>query len=170
LRTPLAATKTGGEEEMKRDVVREVCKKCGAACCKMGGTDFTRAEMQRVLNRGFHNYFVKIGRNHYELVCKKGICPYLKKDNTCAINEIKPLACRSWPLYLKGAAKGKTRYFLLECPLATSLQGRDIRAMKKQANHVQSIIKSAFSASKISSGDMRLVRKRLNKFPKSYLR
>jgi Fe-S-cluster containining protein len=155
---------------MKKDVVRDVCKKCGAACCKMGGTDFTRAEMERVLSRGFHDYFVKIGRNHYELVCRKGICPYLQKDNTCAINEIKPLACRSWPLYLSGASRGKTRYFMLKCPLATMLKSGEILTMKKQANHVRALIKTAFSASRIPPADMRLVRKRFNKFPKSYLR
>ncbi|MEM4182157.1 MAG: YkgJ family cysteine cluster protein [Candidatus Pacearchaeota archaeon] len=79
---------------MKKDKVLEVCQKCNAACCKMGGPDFTKSEMQKVLKAEHQNFFIKINSNYYELKSKKGVCPYLSKENSCLIHKEKPLMCK----------------------------------------------------------------------------
>jgi len=78
----------------------DICKKCRASCCKLGGADFTLLEKNIVLKAGYPDFFVKINDNHYELKCTGGICPYLTKENSCSIYNFRPLVCKSFPVYL----------------------------------------------------------------------
>ena len=140
-----------------------VCKKCRAYCCRLGGPDFTKEEMKRVLKAGHPDYFVKIGRNHHELRVNKGICPYLKKDNSCLIQKVKPPMCRSWPVDVE-YEKNKKAFSLIKCPLTPLLSKQDIRTMKKQAGSTtKDIIKNSSTHSKLPESDIALITKRFYK-------
>jgi len=144
----------------------EVCKKCKATCCKMGGSDFSRKEMQKVIRAGFKNNFVKINNNHYELKSKKGICPYLAKDNSCKIHKIKPLMCTCWPVCID-LINGKKRFYLAYCPMTKLLSKDEIKKCEKEARKMpNAMLEESFHISKLPKADLRLIRKRFNKFKK----
>jgi len=65
----------------------------------MAGVDFSKEEMQRVIDAGHPDYFIKSGENHYEVKTKNGICPYFSEDKACMIHEVRPAMCRVWPVY-----------------------------------------------------------------------
>lgn len=148
---------------MNVDKFLKICQKCKGACCKLGGTDFTKSEMLKVLKAGYPNYFVKINNNHYEMRSKKGICPYLNKDNSCLIHEIRPLACKSFPVY-PYCKKNEKGFFLVKCPLVVKLSKKDIKTMKIQASRAKQIICTTFTDSKLPKSNLKLIEKRFNKF------
>lgn len=148
---------------MEAGVALKVCQKCKAACCKFGGADFTKIEMLKVLKAGYPDYFVELDDNHYEMKCKKGICPYLKKDNSCLIHKIRPLVCKSFPVYLRHE-NNKTKFLLIEYPLSQLLAKNDIKIKKNQASRVKEIIAATFSKSKLPKSDLKAINKRFNKF------
>lgn len=154
---------------MKLQNILRACQKCKAECCKMGGPDFTEKEMLRVLKAGYKNCFVKINKNHYELKSKKGICPYLK-NFSCEIHKVKPLMCKCWPVYLQFRGK-KKEYVLVQCPLTPLLSQSEIKKMRKQAGKIPKwLLESTFDKSKLSEFDLKIIRKRFNKFKKKRLR
>lgn len=146
----------------------KICRKCKASCCKLGGADFTKLEMQKVLEEGYPNYFVKINEDHYEMKSKKGICPYLKKDNSCLIHKIKPSVCKSFPVYINH--DNKNSYLLINCPLSKFLTEKDVKSMKNVAKSVKKIITTTFSSSKLSNSDLEIIDKRFKKFKKTLLK
>jgi len=155
---------------MKTNTALEVCQKCKAACCKLGGGDFSKSEMQKVLKAGYPNFFSKINNNHYELKSKKGVCPYLAKDNSCNIHKVRPLMCKCWPVYLK-FKDNKKQFFLIKCPLTPIFSKQDIKLMKKQANRIpKDIITTSLSNSKLPKSDIELIEKRLKKFKRKLLK
>ena len=141
----------------------EICRKCRASCCKLGGADFTREEMRRVLDMGYPNYFVKINENHYEMKSERGICPYLKSDYSCLIHDVRPSVCKSFPVYVV-CEDNEARFCMMACPLASVLSKNDIEVMKKQASQVKEIILTTFSDSKLPKRDLELIEKRFSKF------
>lgn len=149
---------------MDEDLALEICQKCKSACCKLGGPDFTKAEMTKVLKAGHKNYFVTISPNHFELKSKKGICPYLTKDNSCSIHDERPLMCKCWPVFLS-YKDNDPKYFLIECPLTRALSKQDIQTMKKQASLIpKEIITTCFSGSKLTKSNLKLIEDRFNRF------
>jgi Fe-S-cluster containining protein len=130
----------------------------------MGGSDATEAELKKILKANHPNYFRKIGKDHYEMKSKKGVCPYLNKDYSCQIEDTKPLMCKSWPV--DPDYKGKKAVFMLmQCPLTPLLTPRQIKEMKKQAGKIKPhIINAAFSESKLSKSDIDLIYNRYQKF------
>ncbi len=155
---------------MRANVVLKVCQTCKATCCKMGGPDFTKLEMQKVLKAGHPNFFVKISDNHYELKSKRGLCPYLSEDNSCSIHEVRPMMCKCWPVVVE-CDKDKKVFYLIDCPLTPLLSKHDISIMKKQASRIpKEIIVSSFSHSKLSKSDIKLIQKRFKGFKRKPLR
>lgn len=155
---------------MKAEKFLNVCQKCKATCCKMGGPDFSEKEMRRVLNSGFKNYFVKINKNHYELKCKKGICPYLKKYYSCKIHKIKPLMCICWPICVD-IKNEKSVFSLAICPLTKLLSKSEIEKCKKEAMKIPKLtLKESFTSSKLPKSDLKLIKLRFNKFKKIKLK
>lgn len=151
---------------MDVDLMLRTCQKCKACCCKYGGADFTKKEMLNVLKAGFPDYFVKINDNHYEMKShKKGICAYLKKDNSCMIHKFRPRVCKSFPIYVE-YKNNKTKFFLMGCPLAKFLSKQDIKTMKNWAKGVKEIVTTTFSHSKLPKSDLEIIEKRFNKFKK----
>ena len=108
-----------------------ICKKCGARCCKFGGVIYTKKEKERVLKAGFKDYF---GSYHefYGTRSKNGNCPYLK-GYACSIHKVRPTFCRIWPVFPK-IVNGKKEYFICSCPLAPYLTKEDIKKAIKLAN------------------------------------
>jgi len=145
----------------------QVCKECKAKCCKMGGPDFSEKEMRKVLKVGYKNYFIKVGKNHYELKSKRGVCPYLKKDFSCEIHEVKPLMCLCWPVVVD-IKKGKRKYFLVECPMTSLLTKKDIEKCKNEASKIPKDVLT--KDTKLSKFDQNLIRKRFSKFKKKNLK
>lgn len=142
----------------------EVCQKCKAVCCKMGGPEFTKTEMEKVLRAGYPDYFVKINEDHFELKGKKGICPYLAKGSSCSIHKQRPLMCKCWPVYVD-YNDNKRQFILIECPLTLLLSKRDIETMKKQASLVpKELITTSFTSSKLPESDLKIIEKRFNRF------
>lgn len=119
------------------DTILDICRKCGAFCCMMGGADFTEEEMKRIGEAGHPVKFKKIRENHYELHTDgKGVCAYLK-DNMCTIHNERPNVCRAFPVdypYLKEG--GETGYDMHLCPLGKILTEEDIRLLKKEADKI----------------------------------
>lgn len=142
----------------------KTCQKCKDSCCKLGGSDITEAELKRILKANYPNFFRKIGKDHYEMKSRKGICPYLEKDYSCQIEDVKPLMCRSWPVDID--YKGKNQIFMLiKCPLTPLLTQKQIKEMKKHAAKIKPhIINASFSKSKLSKPDQDLIYCRYKKF------
>ena len=140
-----------------------ICKKCKAACCKLGGADFTKKEKQRVLDAGYKDFFVRLNDNHYELTSKNGRCPYLKQNNTCKIYEVRPLVCTTFPVYVNIDKKNNSKYEIIDCPLAKTLTQKEIKEKKKQVDMVKKIICTTFSSSKLPKKDLELIEKRFNR-------
>jgi len=153
---------------MKKEGLFKVCKNCKTSCCKLGGAEFTKKEMQRVLKSGYPNYFIKINDNHYETKTKRGACAYLNKDNSCKIQKIKPKMCWAWPVNLGFSGKKKI-YYLMQCPLTPYLKEEDIKKMKKQmSDYTKEFIYC--SNTKMPDSEVDLVIKRYHKFKKKRLK
>jgi len=149
---------------VKANKFLEICKKCEAKCCKMGGPNFTEKEMRSVLKEGYKNYFYKVRKGIYELKSKKAICPYLKKDNSCKIHKIKPLLCLCWPVFPKFKGKNKS-YIIIDCPMTKILSKKEIKNCKKEASKVsKELIEVAFDYSTVSGSTAKLIDKRFKKF------
>jgi len=152
------------------DPFLKTCQKCKTSCCKMGGSDLTEKEVRRILKANHPNFFRKIGKDHYEMKSKKGICPYLNKDYSCKIEDTKPLMCRSWPVDPEYKGK-KAEFLLMQCPLTQFLTSKQVKEMKKHAGKIKPhIINAAFSESKLSKSDIDLIYKRYQKFKGSKLK
>jgi len=148
---------------MKSDKFLKICKKCKAMCCKVGGPDFTEKEMNKVLKKGYKNYFFKVKPGIYELKSKKGVCPYLKSDNSCEIQEVKPILCLCHPVFPN--FKGEKGYSLIECPLAKAMTKKQIQKCKKDADKVsKKLMKAALDWETIKNKkDKELILKRFKK-------
>ena len=155
---------------MNAAMALKVCQKCKASCCKMGGADFSRVEMLKVLNAGYKNFFMKINDNHYELKSKKGICPYLARNNSCSIHKCRPLMCQCWPLTINYKSD-KKEIMIAKCPLTPLLSKQDIQIMKKQISRIpKKMLNDTISCSKLPKSDLKLIQKRLGKFKKIQLK
>lgn len=152
---------------MKLENIKRVCLKCKASCCKMGGPDFTKKEMQKVLKAGFKNCFSKIDDDWYELKSKNGRCPYLK-NYLCSIHDVRPLMCKCWPVYLKFKNK-KREYILIQCPLTPYLSKKQILEMKKQASKLPKRFVEEVKTN-LPKKDFELIMRRFKKFKRKRLK
>ena len=150
--------------QMKDSDILKICVECKAKCCKLGGSNFTTKERNAILNAGYEDHTAKISRNHWEFKSKKGVCPYLKKDNSCKIHEVRPLACRCFPVHPEIEEKTK-KYYLAQCPLGKVLHKKDVNKMLQDATkYPNNIIKERFEKTNITNEDFELIKKRLKKF------
>lgn len=150
---------------VKADKFLLVCKKCKAACCKMGGPNFTEKEMKRVINAGYKNYFFKVKEGIYELKSKRGRCLYLKEDNSCQIHKVKPISCLCWPVF-PNFDKNKKGHIIFGCPMAKILSKKEIEKCKKEANKFsRKLLDVAIDWKTIKNKeDRKLIKKRFKKF------
>lgn len=156
---------------VKANKFLEVCQKCKAACCKMGGPNFTEKEMKKVLKAGYKDYFFKVKPGIYELKTKKGVCPYLKKDNSCEIHKVKPILCLCHPVF-PNFNKKKKGYVIIDCPIAKIMTKKEIEKCKKEADKVsKELLEAALDWGTIKNKkDRELIKKRFKKFKVRELR
>lgn len=149
---------------------KEICKKCGAKCCKAGGPTFDKKGMNSILKRGYEDHFIEVKKGFYELKTKQGICPYLKKDNSCVIQKIKPLPCLCWPVYAR-FRKGKKEYIILDCPLTKHLSDKQIKKCRKEASKISDkIIKVSWDMSTLPRSQRKSTLKKLKQFKRRILK
>jgi Fe-S-cluster containining protein len=153
---------------MKKYSIKDICGKCKASCCKLGGAEFTKKEMQRVLEAGYPNHFRKINSNHYETKTKKGVCAYLNANNHCTIQELKPKMCWAWPVNLD-FQKNKKIYHLMSCPLTPYLSEKEISIMKHKMKHYTKEFIFC-DDTKMSDAEIKKVMKKYGKFKKKILK
>ena len=152
---------------MNADMALEVCKRCKAACCRLGGPWFTKADKDKVLKAGYPDFFVMCDKDFYELKSKKGVCPYLGKDDSCSIQDAKPDMCTSWPVFSEYDG-GKVSYTIAHCPLTPLLSGEDIKLMKIQAGRIpKHLIVYSLDKSKLSGQEIDLILRRFHKFKRT---
>jgi Fe-S-cluster containining protein len=120
---------------MKKSEYLNVCQKCKASCCKLGGTNLTKKEVDRILDKGHKNHFIVVKEGVYELKSKKnGVCPYLKEDFSCKIHDVKPLICTCWPIFPEYDEKRKKiNHELINCPLTKKMKKEEIFKCKKES-------------------------------------
>lgn len=77
----------------------DICKRCGAQCCKLGGAIATENEYRAIVETGNPDYFEKVTDGVYQMkwIEPEGRCPYLK-DDLCSIYSVRPLGCRMFPV------------------------------------------------------------------------
>jgi Fe-S-cluster containining protein len=126
--------------------------------------------MKKVLKSGYKNYFFEVKDNIYELKSKRGICPYLTKNNSCKIHKIKPILCLCWPVF-PNFRKKKKEYILIECPMTKILSKREIEKCRKEASKIsKKLLDVALDFSTISKSEAKLIQKRFNKFKKTEIK
>jgi Fe-S-cluster containining protein len=120
---------------MSKLKILEICKKCKAHCCKLGDLTVTAKEMDKILKAGFPDHFIKVGKGRYDIKSENGRCPYLKKDYSCQIYEVRPKFCMIWPVNPEYSENG-IGFTVIKCPLFPYLNGSDISKSKKIASEI----------------------------------
>ncbi|MFH1500548.1 MAG: YkgJ family cysteine cluster protein [archaeon] len=144
----------------------KACQECKGKCCKMGGPDFSKAEMEKVLKAGHKNFFVKVSGNHYELKSKGGVCPYLKNNFSCKIHKVRPLMCICWPAV--PILNGKKKLYMVECNFTKLLSEKQKKRLVKRALKLDNEVNSG--ETKLPAKDIELVNKRFRGFKKKRIK
>lgn len=132
----------------------KTCRDCGAKCCKLGGADVTAEERERVLEAGNPDKFRKLGENHYEMIPVGTTCPYLNADNQCSIYDVRPYACRAFPVHPE-IREGAKKYLLAGCPLSNLLSKKEIDTLSMHARKINDEVTSnRFSRTQLSPKQM----------------
>ena len=152
---------------MKKSEFLNICQECKATCCKLGGTNLTKEEVDRVLKKGFENHFFEVKPGVFELKCKEdGVCPYLQEDYSCKIHEVKPLICTCWPIFPE-YKDGKIKHELINCPLTKTMKKEDIDKCKKESLCVRlDVAKVTSDESLIPPEQLKLILKRYDDIEK----
>ncbi len=142
----------------------EYCRNCKAACCRLGGPDFTRGQREKVLEAGHPDFFVEIYPDQFELRSKDAVCPYLAEDFSCTIHELRPPACRAWPVH--AICEGGVReYLLMDCPIVDRLSDEELAEMIAQAAGIpEESIANSFKRSRLPKEEIELIEKRFRMF------
>jgi Fe-S-cluster containining protein len=153
---------------MKKSEYLDICQKCKASCCKLGGTNLTKEEANRILNKGFENNFIEVRPGIYELKAdENGICPYLEEDHSCKIHDVKPLICTCWPVFPE-FDNGKIDHVLINCPLAKKMKEEDIEKCRKESMRVNiKVAEASADESLITPQELKLIEERYNEIEKS---
>jgi Fe-S-cluster containining protein len=110
-----------------------VCAKCHAWCCNAVMPPVTKQERDIILQGGFPDYFIQIDEDMYQIRAEdQKPCPYLTKDMSCGIQEVKPRLCKVWPV-IPRISHNKKEFILLNCPITSTLLPSDIQRAKKEA-------------------------------------
>ncbi len=99
-----------------------ICKECGGYCCTQGGTCATKSEVERVIEAGYPNRFIRITEDCYVTDFGTNLtCLYLK-ESACEIYPVRPLTCKKYPIFSTDGEE----HFLVHCPLTQYLSKDDI--------------------------------------------
>jgi Fe-S-cluster containining protein len=97
--------------------LRFKCKRCATFCCKLGGPNLTKGDIERIKRAGYktESFVEPVQNKRYEKIVtaygslrnkKDGSCVFLKLDNEkdyyeCAIYDMRPILCRLYPFEVK---------------------------------------------------------------------
>ena len=113
-----------------------VCTHCKAFCCTIVRPLVTEKERCDILNEGFDDNFINIGNGIYDITPGKDEkCPYLKPDNSCEIQRVKPKLCRIWPV-IPRYKQNKRDFIVVKCPLFFHLSSQELRQAKQEAETI----------------------------------
>ena len=144
----------------------EVCRECGGECCRLTGVRCTKDERDAVLAAGFADSFSQLGPDHFETKSVGTRCHFLTEETTCGIYDLRPTACRCWPVS-PAMENGKRVVYLMQCPLAGLLTEEEVEEMTRLVATIPDEIAAApVSMSKNPPDVLRLVEQRLNQFPR----
>ena len=82
------------------------CLDC-ANCCKTMTPTFTKSEVKKIaghFKQTYQQYFdkyLKIDEDNGDIINRSQPCQHLKKDNKCAIYEIRPSDCSGFPHHVR---------------------------------------------------------------------
>ena len=152
---------------MKKTEYLDICRECKASCCKLGGTNLTKEEVDRVLKNGFENHFFEVKPGVYELKAgEDGVCPYLEEDFSCKIHSVKPLICTCWPIFPE-YEEGKINHVLVNCPLAKKMKEEDIESCKKESFCVRlDVAECTADESLMTPGELKMILERYEEIEK----
>lgn len=112
------------------------CTKCKSFCCTLFLPPVTTQERQDILDAGNTDHFIKLSDDIYQIKTDStGVCPYLSKDYSCTIQDIKPKLCRIWPV-IPHDKYDKRGAIVIKCPLFPMLSQTDIDKSKKQGESI----------------------------------
>ena len=154
---------------MEENLALKTCQECNAKCCKLGGAEMTKAEMQKITKAGYpENYFNKISKNHYEFKNINGACIFLLRNNACSIYNLRQHACKAWPVVYEKHGNKKREFFIANCPVTKYLSKQDLKEMKEQASKItEEISEYPIDKSKMPKDILDKCIKRYNKFKKT---
>jgi Fe-S-cluster containining protein len=100
------------------------CKGCGICCREEGYVFFSNSEIRsaaRLLDttpdKFIKNYLVPFEDGFVHVVLRHGRCAFLQNDNRCAINNVKPRQCKTFPYWEEYiGADGNLVNFNRPCP------------------------------------------------------
>lgn len=113
----------------------KICTNCRAFCCTAHRPPVTEEEKNTITEAGHANCFVKVKDGIYEIEEKDGKCPYLQKDYSCKIQEVKPSLCKTWPI-IPRYKNDKRDCLLVKCPLFPLLSTKDLDNAKEEARKI----------------------------------
>jgi Fe-S-cluster containining protein len=146
---------------MKKSEYLDICRKCKGLCCKLGGTNLTKKEVDRVLNKGHDNHFIEVKSGIFELKSNDdGVCPYLMEDFSCKIHDVKPLICTCWPIFPE-FDKGEINHVLINCPLTKKMKKDEIEKCREESLSVDiKIAESAADETLLPPQQIEVIKKR----------
>lgn len=120
--------------------------------------------MEKVLDAGHPDFFIEINPDQFELRSRDAVCPYLAEDFSCTIHELRPPACRAWPVHAS-CEEGGREYLLMDCPIVDRLSDEELGEMMAQAGSIpEENIVNSFKRSRLPKEDIELIEKRFRMF------
>ena len=114
----------------------DICKKCGASCCKGESPVVSEKKKKAILNSGHEDHFVKLENNLYR-IGSGGKCPYLNDDFSCDIQEVKPETCKLWPVVPEyDREREKVFIMVANCKLREELSEDEVEKAKQKAKDI----------------------------------
>ena len=100
------------------------CKGCGICCREEGYVFFSKSEIRSAANlldvtfdEFIEQYLVPFEDGFVHVVMAKGRCAFLRTDNRCDINSVKPRQCKTFPYWAEYInTTGKLINFNRPCP------------------------------------------------------
>lgn len=110
------------------------CKACPRNCCYIGAVNVLTSEYEKIIERTGRKDVFKAEDGYYIINKKKGeACPFLEKDGfTCSIQDIKPLDCQVWPIYLGKDGNIEDVSISHECPASKFMDKSYIDELKQK--------------------------------------
>lgn len=120
--------------------------------------------MEKVLDAGHPDFFIEINLDQFELRSRDAVCPYLAEDFSCTIHDLRPPACRAWPVHTSCEGGGR-EFLLMDCPIVDRLSDEELGEMMAQAGSIpEKNIVNSFKRSRLSKEEIELIEKRFRMF------